>query len=82
MKYDHKSFVFSCNMKKVYKVKPSVPAIFDGYNTGPTFGYNFARYSSIINVKDKILSFQCSTCDFKNCTFQELDFDFEINNGV
>ena len=81
MVYDNKSFVFSCNKKKIYKVKHCYPAIFDGNNNGPTFGYDIGFYSSIINVKDKMLNFQCSTADIKKSTFEGLDIDYELNNG-
>ena len=85
-KIDNKAFFFSCDRKKIYKVKQNKTAIFDAIRDphnnryGPKFGTSW-NYLPIINVGWNMLSFQCSTTDIKYSTFEGLNSDYEVTNG-
>ena len=74
---DNKAFFFSCDRKKVYKVKYNKTAILDGPNYGPIFGNN----TTIIYVQNKMLSYNCCTTTINSSTFDGLESDYEITNG-
>ena len=84
---DNKAFFFSCDRKKIYKVKQNKTAIYDAikdkYNNniyGPQFGTN-TNDLAIIYVCNNMLSCQCSTTDIKYSTYEGLNSDYEVNNG-
>lgn len=74
---DNKAFFFSCDRKKIYKVKQNKTAILDGSNYGPTFG----NYTTIICIGGNMLSYHCCTTTVNSSTFDGLNSDYEITNG-
>jgi len=74
---DNNAFFFSCDKKKVYKVKQNKTAIYDGLSYGPTFGY----CTTIICVLNNFLSYKCCTTTVSSSTFDGLNTDYEITNG-
>ncbi len=74
---DNNAFFFSCDKKKVYKVKNNKTAILDCTNYGPIFGNN----STIINAQNKLLSYKCCTTTVNSSSFEGLNYDYEISNG-
>lgn len=74
---DNNAFFFSCDKKKVYKVKQNQTAILDNLANGPTFG----NCTTIICLGNNLLSYKCCTTTVGSSTFDGLSTDYEITNG-
>ena len=74
---DNKAFFFSCDRKKVYKVKTNKTAILDSLYYGPIFGNS----TTMIDVQNKMLSYKCCTTTINSSCFENLNCDYEISNG-
>ena len=73
MKYDNNAFLFSLDLKKVYKITPGEYAIYCYYNSGPCFSQGSLYIPNNFFKKYGKTSLDGGPYQFKK--------DYEINNG-
>ena len=73
MKYDNNAFLFSLDLKKVYKISPGEYAIYCYYNSGPCFSQGSLYIPNNFFKKFGKTSLAGGPYQFKE--------DYEINNG-
>ena len=75
---DNDAFIFSYNKKKIYFTKKNKEVIYNNNIYGPCFE---SGSDSIILIKENMLTDECSTCTAEESFYDDLNSDYEINNG-